>query len=311
MNAAKLSALLEASLHDIPADGIAVGATIGATTAFACRGAVAGRNVDPDTVFYGASLTKQVVGLLLARAVRAGEASATDPIRRWLPELPDWTAEVRLDHLLHHTSDLPDVTQPWLAGHQGNAVVIDRLRRLGPLPRMAPGTRFVYSNTGYVLLAEALTRISGQAIDALAATTLFAPLGLTATRLGGEPIRLADGPELPGTIGDGGLWTSVADQSRWLTALNDGTLDPAAVHRLETAGRLEDGSPLDYGWGVGIAETAVGRRISHGGTWDPWLAKSVRVPEHGVAVSVLSIGSTEAVISDTGFWIADRLASGN
>ena len=308
MNTAALSALLDATLDDIAADGIAIGATTGATTGFACRGAVAGRAVDPDTVFYGASLTKQVVGFLLARAVQAGVASPADRLRRWLPELPDWLAQLRLDHLLHHTSDLPDVTRPLPERPQSNADVIDRLRRLSPPPHIAPGTRFVYNNTGYVLLGEVVARISGQPIDTLAATTLFAPLRLTATRLGGEPIRLADAPEIPGTIGDGGLWTSTADQIRWLTAMNEG-LDPAAVGQLETTGRLDDGSPLGYGWGVGITETPTGRRISHGGTWDPWLTKSVRVPERGVAVAVVSVGSTETVISDTGFRIADLLAS--
>ena len=309
MNSSELSALLDATLNDIAADGIAIGAATKATTGFACRGAVAGRVVDPDTVFYGASLTKQVVGFLLARAVQAGEASATDRLQRWLPELPDWLAQVRLDQLLHHTSDLPDVTRPQPGRPQSNTEVIDRLRRLSPPPRIAPGTRFVYSNTGYVLLGEVIERISGQAIDTLAATTLFAPLRLTATRLGGEAIRLADDSDIPGTIGDGGLWTSIADQTRWLMAMNDGTLDPGAVRRLETSGRLDDGSLLDYGWGVGITETPAGRRISHGGTWDPWLAKSVRVPEQGVAVAVLSIGSTGTVISDTGFRIANVLAS--
>jgi CubicO group peptidase (beta-lactamase class C family) len=305
----ELSALLATNLDDITADGIAIGATTGAATGFAGRGAVAGRTVGPDTVFYGASLTKQIVGFLLARAVRAGAVSAADRLRRWLPELPDWTAEVRLEHLLHHTSDLPEVTHPWLAAGEGNAVVIDRLRGLDPPPQIAPGTRFAYSNTGYVLLAEVVGRIAGRDIGTLAAGTLFAPLGLTATRLGGEQIPVADDLKVPGTVGDGGIWTSVTDQLRWLTALNDGTLDPGAVHLLETTGRLEDGSSLDYGWGVGITETPAGRRISHGGTWDPWLAKSVRVPERGVAVAVLSIGSTESVISDTGFRIADLLAS--
>ena len=309
MNASELSALLDATLNDITADGIAIGVATRTTTMFACRGAVAGRVVHPDTVFYGASLTKQVVGFLLARAVQAGEASPTDRLQRWLPELPDWLEQVRLDHLLHHTSDLPDVTRPQPTRPRSNAEVIDRLRRLSPHPRIAPGTGFVYNNTGYVLLAEVVARISGQAIDALAASTLFDPLRLTAMWLGGEPVRLTDAAEIPGTIGDGGLWTSITDLTRWLIAMNDGTLEPGAVRRLETTGRLDDGSPLNYGWGVGLTETPNGRRVSHGGSWDPWLAKSVRVPQRGVAVAVLSTGSAETVISETGFRIANLVAS--
>ena len=309
MNPAALSALLDATLSDITADAIAIGVAAGATRRFACRGAVAGRAVDPDTVFYGASLTKQVIGFLLARAVQAGEASATDPVQPWLPELPDWLAPVGLHHLLHHTSDLPDVTRPQPMRPRSNAEVIDRLARLSPRPRIAPGTRFVYNNTGYVLLAEVVARIAGQSVDALAAATLFQPLGLTAMRLGGEPVRVAGAADIPGTIGDGGLWTSNTDLTRWLMAMNDGTLDLGAVRRLETTGRLADGSSLDYGWGVRVTETPNGRRVSHGGRWDPWLAKSVRLPRQGIAVAVLSRGSRETVISETGFRIADVVAS--
>jgi hypothetical protein len=128
-------------------------------------------------------------------------------------------------------------------------------------------------------------------------------------RLGGEPNRLPGAADIPGTIGDGGLWTSITDLTRWLMAMNDGTLDLGAVRRLETTGRLDDGSPLDHGWGVRVTETPNGRRVSHGGSWGPWLAKSVRFPRQGVAVAVLSTGGTETVISETGFRIADLVTS--
>ena len=93
-------------------DGIAIGTVRGGTVEFSCRGMVSGGPVGPDTVMYGASVTKQFVGFLLALGVEAGRASPDDGIRRWLPELPGWTDEVRLQHLLHHTSGLPDLAEP-------------------------------------------------------------------------------------------------------------------------------------------------------------------------------------------------------
>lgn len=85
----------------VKADGIAVGVEIGAKIALSWRGEVAGEPVGRDTVFYGASLTKQFIGFLPAGAVEAGLISVDDGVRHWLPELPEWVAQVRVRHLVH------------------------------------------------------------------------------------------------------------------------------------------------------------------------------------------------------------------
>jgi len=305
----ELESVVSATLDAVEAAGLAVGVAVGPRTAFACRGSRAGAVVGPGTVFYGASVAKQMVATLLARSVLAGDASSDDPVHRWLPEVPRWMAKVRLHHLLNHTSDLPDVTRPQPGPPTSNTEVMDRLNHLDPGSMISPGLRFAYNNTGYVLLAEVVARIYGQAVDHLAEEALFHPLGLTATRLGGGPIRLPATPDPPGTMGDGGLWTSIADLTRWLAALNNGALDAAVVRQLETSGRLADGSSLDYGWGVRITPTRHGRQMTHGGSWATWLAKTVRIPDREIAVAVLSTGSTETVISNAGTQLATLLAS--
>lgn len=107
-----LATMVDAALTHSPADGIAVGTVHGDTAEFVCRGTVAGVPVAPDTVMYGASVTKQLVAFLLALGVEAGRTSPDDRISRWLPELPGWIDGVRLHHLLHHTSGLPDLAAP-------------------------------------------------------------------------------------------------------------------------------------------------------------------------------------------------------
>lgn len=305
----ELSALLTATLVSIPGDAIAIGVAAGSRTTFAFRGSLAGENVGPGTVFYGASLAKQVVASLLAKTMRSVDASPHDPVRTWLPDIPAWAGDVRLHHLLQHTSDLPDVTDPQPQPPTSNTEVLDRLQRMHPAPRVRPGTEFRYNNTGYVLLAEVLARICGRAVGDLAAGTLFDPLQMTATRLGGQPVRLPGEPDPPGTVGDGGLWTSAADLLTWLTALNNGTFGTAVVAQLETPGELDDGTALDYGWGIRIRQTPHGRQVTHGGSWASRLAKTVRIPDHKVAVAVLSTGSTEPAISDADTKLAGLMAS--
>lgn len=304
-----LQAVIDAAVTRVHADGMALGAAVGPSTALSWRGDVAGVPVRRNTVFYGASLTKQCVEFLMAGAVEAGLVAVNDGVRGWLPELPEWTAQVRVRHLLHHTSGLPEVTQPRLGTTEGNAAVIERLRDLDPPPRINPGKGFTYSNTGYVLLAEIVGRVRGRSLSDLSRAVLFDPLGLSATRLGGRPIPLPGTPDPPRTIGDGGLWTSIADLTRWLTALNEGRLDATTSRRMETVGRLNDGSALDYAWGLRVARTPMGRQVTHGGSWGGWLAKTVRLPGEHVAVAVLSTGGTEAAISGFSTELAAFLAS--
>jgi CubicO group peptidase (beta-lactamase class C family) len=301
-------AAVAAALRMVGTDGVAVGVVTGDTAVFGSVGSVDGELLSEQTVMYGASLAKQVVGLLLAQAVDTGRISAADRVITWLPELPDWMGEIRLHHLLHHTSGLPDVTAPAQGIPESNADVIARFRRFPTRTAVRPGLQFSYNNAGYVLLAEVVSHVSGRPIGQLASERLFRPLAMTRTRLGGEPPRLTDQPLPPGTIGDGGLWTSIADLTRWLAALNKGLHEVAAVHRAETPGCLDDGTPLDYAWGLRVTPSPHGRRITHGGSWAGWQAKTIRLPERQIAVAVLSTGGEEQLISTLGTDLADQFA---
>ncbi len=96
MVVSEASALLTATLEDVPADAIVVGVRAGSRTTFAFRGSLAGEDVGPGTVFYGASLAKQVVASLLVKTMRSVDASPDDPVRNWLPDIPPWSARRRI-----------------------------------------------------------------------------------------------------------------------------------------------------------------------------------------------------------------------
>jgi len=170
-------------------------------------------------------------------------------------------ADIRLRHLLHHTSGLADVTAPSRRVPASNADVFERLQRRRQPALDSPGRRCCYNNTGYVLLAEVVSRVFQRPIGPLAWERIFRPLAMTRTWLSAvAPIPTTE-PSPPGTLGDGGLWTTVADLIGYLNALNCDLLDPAVVHRVETPGWLDDGTPLDYAWGVRVTASPAGRRI--------------------------------------------------
>ncbi len=296
------------TLIDIDAGAIAGGAAVGDTTEIASRGRYAGTDAGAHSLFYGASITKQMLGVLLARAAVSGALDPSDLISRWLPELSDHTGSVRVEHLIHHTSGLPDVMEFSDGDPRSNAEVIERFRHSSPVANARPGTRFAYNNAGWVLLTEALSRSLDQPVSELASAVLFAPLNLSGARLGGTPIEIPGSPDPPGTIGDGGLWISVVDLLGWLRACNAQAFG-ADVHRLaETTTHLADGSPLNYAWGVRITPALVGRIISHGGSWATWQSKTVRIPERQIAVAILSVGATAEQVSDAATGLAVALA---
>ncbi|GHJ44467.1 hypothetical protein Cs7R123_18090 [Catellatospora sp. TT07R-123] len=249
-----------------------------------------------DTVAYTASVSKQVTGACLALLARREALGLDDPLARWLPELPGWADRVTLRHLLLHAGGLPGEEQAWQAMRAAGQVdwtTPGVLAMLGAVTGVdEPGRVHGYCNLGYVCLAEAAARAAGEPLPSYARREVFAPLGMDATVLWAGPDPAPPGAvPLPGrpaplTLGDGGMWSTVADLLRWNRALAADRLGVAAV--LHTPGRLADGTAVPYGMGVGL-RTHRGRTLhSHGGAWPGLTAKLVRVPDSGRSLAVLA-----------------------
>lgn len=260
-------------------------------------------------------MTKQLIGVLAAQQVLAGrldpEARLVDLVLR----LPRWTAAVRVRHLLHHTSGLPTTGRLLAAaglaseGDLTNDAVLGALADC-PAPDRPPGAVFAYSNLGYVVLAEVLASVTGVSVPALAEQRVFKPLGLTSSRLGAAAAGIPADVRPPATVGDGGWWTSAADLLAWLDALNRGALGAEVSRLVKTPGRLDDGSPLDYGWGVAVRSDPRGTTLTHGGNWPGWSAKTVRRPVTGTAVALLSTSDDVDTVSETAVALHAQLAAG-
>jgi CubicO group peptidase (beta-lactamase class C family) len=272
----------------------------------ACSGRLGADAVTADSVMYAASLAKQVIGLLAAQLVVAGRLEPGDALSDHLEELPGWARRIRLRHLVHHTSGLP--TDLPAEGVGGNDQVMAGLRLLPP-PVAEPGSTYRYSNLGYICLAEVVRRAGGRRVEDQAAD-LFVAWDLPTARLGGPGAAVPRGQQHPPpTVGDGGLWLSVGDLRSWNDALNRRALG-AAVHALaETPGTLDDGTALDYAWGVRVMEHAGRRTLSHGGSWPSWSAKAIRHPDQGVSVAILTTSPDISGITALALDLGDEVAA--
>lgn len=251
--------------------------------------------VRPADRFYAASLAKQVTAAAAAILVKEGRLDPDLPVANYHPGLPDWAGRITTDHLVHHTAGLPaagalepasdDWTEPFALA------ALERLQHLV----FEPGTAHLYSNLGYVLLARVIARVAGQPFPSFVQTRLFEPLGLAEMGFTSDPIvdsaQIAlMGNSRPLTTGDGGLWSTAGEFSRWLHHQNRNGLGISGL--ISSPGRLTNGDIIDYGWGLGLRSRDGQPLLVHGGQWHGCVARAVRSPSTGIAIAAMSSGAS-------------------
>lgn len=285
----------------------------------------------PETVFYVASVSKQFTAACVALLEASGALSLTDSIRRHVRGLPQDFEAVQLSHLLHHTSGVeaprqlgPVQDNVWWMDVGLDDVIRDIVRRGAVVS--TPGEAHVYANEGYWLLAAAIQSASGESLAAYAARKLFRPLGMSATGFRDRPATLPVRGTAVGhsphrgqlkqvstgfhVVGDGGLMTTLTDLARWdLFWSGRSVLGPALPLRMARPGTLNDGSVLQYAWGVSVRHHRHKPIISHGGDFIGYRAKVVRFPEHDFSVVVLANSETVDV-DDVALRLADLALEG-
>lgn len=241
-----------------------------------------------------ASTTKQFTAALVLRLWEEGRLELDAPVAAYLPEYPRPQGDrVTLHHLLTHSSGIPNYVglpgfYDTIGRREHTPAQLVALTSSLPL-EFEPGTRWKYSNSGYVLLGLVVERVTGKPYEEALREQVLAPLGLDDTgfdRAGTVLERRAAGylpdgrggyanaPFLdPSTVYSAGmLYSTVRDLFRWDRALREGRVfrRPATAARMFT-GHVETGVPLGrYGYGVFVGEgTFAGRRVGvvqHGGT---------------------------------------------
>lgn len=205
---------------------------------------VTGTAITPQTNFRMASVTKQFTAMAVLLLEKDGKLSREDLLSQYFPEIPGRVADrVRIRHLLTHSSGLMDYESlmPDTLTEQLSDRDVLNLVRTRDSTYFPPGTGFRYSNSAYCLLSLLVERVSGMNYPVFAAERIFKPLGMTNTVIykAGTGIRNramgyarnAQGDLVPSdqsltsaTMGDGGVYTSLDDYSRWIDALRNNLL---------------------------------------------------------------------------------------
>ena len=276
--------------------------------------------ITPTSAFYAASVSKQFTAFAVAMLAKQGKLSLDDDIRKWFPEVPDFGKKITVDNLIHHTSGLRDyfgllgMTGWPFDGPVTEAKFLDLVSRQKAL-NFDPGTRFLYSNTGYVLLSILVKRVSGKSLREFTDSAMFAPLGMTNSHFRDDHTALvknrafayspsADGWKMnvPGfdVVGDGGLFITVEDLAKWARRL--GELGDPVLVRVHTRGRLVSGDSIPYAFGLTHGMYRGRGTIEHSGAYGGYRTNLLRFPAFNFAVGMLCNTSTARAVQTVPGW---------
>ncbi len=256
---------------------------------------------DGATKFRLGSVTKQFTAVAILLLQDRGKLTLDAPVKTYLPDAPAAWDKVTVRHLLTHSAGIPNFTNfPDYGATKTLPATHDSLiARFRDKPlEFAPGEKFAYSNSGYVLLSAIVEKLSGQSYAAFVAENLFKPLDMTDTGYDSHTMILprrasgyAPGPKGPVNAdyismtipqGAGGLYSTTRDLLKWQRGIYGGKLlKPATVAAFRTP--YKDG----YALGIGVQSAGGVTTIEHGGGIEGFNTSLAYDPDRKLTVVVL------------------------
>jgi len=263
--------------------------------------------VKPETIFQSGSMGKQFAATAVMMLAEQGKLRMDDPLTKFFPEAPAAWKQVKVRNLLSHTGGFTDYPKSFDYRKDYSEEQLLKIVEGIPLA-FPPGSKWSYSNLGYLTLGILIHRVSGQFYGDLLHDRIFAPLGMDSTRIINEAdivpnraagYRLVDGqlknqewvsPKL-NTTADGSLYFSIVDLAKWDAALTAGKLLSAASYQqMYTPFVLNDGKPNSEGYGFGwfIHDVHGHKLIEHAGAWQGFNTNISRYVDDKLTIVMLT-----------------------
>lgn len=262
--------------------------------------------VSPETIFQTGSVGKQFTSAAVMLLVEDGKIGLDDPLTKYFPSAPARFAGITVRHLLTHTSGIPDYTTDALDYRRDYTEDELAQMALALTPEFPAGSRWNYSNTGYVLLGIIIHKASGRFYGDVLRERVFTPLGMKTARIITEedivPNRAAGYRMVRGelrnqqwvspslnTTADGALYLSLNDYIAWDQGLRaKKILKPESWSTVYTPVALNSGNHYPYGFGWSVDTVAGQLRIHHGGAWQGFQTYIARYMGDDMTIVALS-----------------------
>ena len=266
--------------------------------------------IEPSTVFYSGSVSKQFAAATAALLHLQGKLDLDDEVRSYIPELPAYETPITVRQLVHHTSGVRDIYGliSLSGGRTADAWTDEEYLELIAAQRtlnFPAGSRYLYSNGGYYLLTTVIERVTGQRLDEAARELIFNPLEMDDTHFHQESTRIVPRRAMSyggnhddgfrqtymsnfDKSGAGGLYTTIEDMAAWDRNFETGEVGgDAFLELIHTRGVLSSGDTLSYAFGLQRGEADGRPTVGHGGSFMGFRADFVRYPEEGLSVAAL------------------------
>ncbi len=263
--------------------------------------------VKAETVFQSGSMGKQFTATAVMMLVEEGKVALDDPLTKYFPDAPASWEEVTVRQLLSHTAGFTDYPEKF--DFRKDWTEDELLKMVEAIPlAYPPGTKWDYSNLGYLTLGILIHRVTGEFYGDFLQQRIFQPLGMQTTRIISEAdivpnraagYRLVKGElknqewvaPMVNTTADGSLYFSILDLAKWDAALyGEELLKRSSFDLMWTPVKLKDGSPNKDGYGFGwFTENRRGHRVvSHDGAWQGFQTTIARYVDDRLTVVVLT-----------------------
>ena len=266
--------------------------------------------ITPSTIFHVASVSKQFTAFSIAILANQGKLELDDDIHNYLPEVPDFGKTITIRHLIHHISGLRDQWELLaMAGWRLDDVItkehILKMVHHQKDLNFDPGEEYLYCNTGYTLLAEIVSRVTGQSFREWTEANIFKPLGMSNTHFHDDHEMIVKNRAYSyrplenggfkksvlsyANVGATSLFTTVEDLSRWIQNFEDARVGgKKVVDQMGSQGVLNSGREISYAFALSVGKHKGLRMIGHSGGDAGFRSYLMMFPEHKLGIAILS-----------------------
>lgn len=285
-----------------------------------------------DSKFYIASIAKQFTAACIALLSLEGKVKLDDKIQKYIPELPKYDEKITVRNLVHHTSGIRDYLElMYLRGEsfEDYFTIDDGLKLIvrQDATNFTPGDEYLYSNSGYIIMAELVNRVSGMTIREYADKNIFQPLGMTNTFFNDDHSQITKNRVISyqrqsdtlkrfiqnfDAHGDGNLITTIEDMYLWDQNFYHHKVGGEEFNDLiSTRGILNKGDTIHYAFGLSHGKYKGLKTVYHGGGFLGFRTQFIRFPEQNFSVIVFAnipdVNPTVKVYSIVDIILEDQL----
>jgi len=262
------------------------------------------------TIFNTGSVSKQFTAMGIVLLQQQGKLSFDDDIRKYIPELPDFGETITIRHMLHHTSGLRSLhamleLAGWRSDDSRTNKDLNRFMIRQHDLNFKPGDRYMYCNTGFMLMVNIIENVTGESFPAWMKHSVFEPLGMIDTYVEDDYSRIVPNNatsyyessdhtyeravEYWGYVGSGNMHSTTGDLLRWLSNFYEPQPGwETSFRQLQTVDKLNNGEDNNYAFGVVVDEFNGHKRIQHGGAIGGFRALVATFPDDQLNIAILT-----------------------